>query len=255
MLLDIQNTVKKITQDALIKRLASGGLYNGIGLLGSKVIMWVSTILFAKTLTKEEFGDWGYLWTTLLTIMLFVEGPFGSAIIKYVSEYKKTSKTKVGQVIVGYIIVTFPLFIIMIIASFFSNKLAQIIHHENLVQPIRYFILSLIPLALVSISKSVINGLEEFKINSFLLPFITLADFTIKYIGLMKGGFNGLTSSIILSNTMQLVIIVPCIIYVLKKNQINIVLKGVFDQFKPILTYSFPMLVYIVTPSFRTRGR
>lgn len=237
--------IESLKKDLLIRRLISGGFWNGIGLGISKGIMWGSSIIFARMLTKEEFGDWGYLWSTFLTMMMFVDGPWGSAVTKYVSDYKETNKEKCGQIIALYLLMMLPVSVLMLLLSLFSKDIAKLLNHENLISPLFYFIISMIPMGFLSILKSIINGLEAFKINSYLIPTITLVDFAIKLFSLKKWGFEGITSCIVFSGAVQVFIVAVMVSKAMKANRIRIHIKGCVSLSRVIVNFTFPTLVYI----------
>ena len=243
--MNISAYIESIKSDLLIKKLVSGGIWNGIGLGISKAIMWGSSIIFARMLTKEEFGNWGYLWSTFLTMMMFVDGPWGSAVTKYVSNYKTSNKEKCGQVIALYFLMMVPVSVLLFCLSFFSKDIAKILKHENLVSAFFFFIISLVPMGFLSISKSIINGFEAFKINSYLIPSITLIDFLVKISALKIWGFNGITTCVVLSNTVQLCVVLVVVSRTLRVNRIKINWKGCLAVSEVIRSYTLPTLGYI----------
>ena len=234
----------------LIRRLISGGIWNGIGIGISKGIMWGSGIIFARMLTKKEFGDWGYLWSTFLTMMMFVDGPWGSAVTKYVSDYKETNKEKCGYVIAFYLLMMFPVSVLLLFFSLFSKEIANLMKHGNLVSAFFFFIVSLIPMGYLSILKSIINGLEAFKINSYLIPAITLIDFAIKLFALKQWGFDGITTCVVVSNTIQVIVVAVVAVKTLRVNRIRIKWKGCMSVSNIIISYTFPAMLYIAITTF-----
>ena len=97
----------------------------------------------------------------------------------------------------------------------------------------------------LSVFKNIINGLEEFKVNSFFLPLIALVDSAVKLIGLKLFGFNGLVYGLVLSNCLQLLIGIHISRKLLQKWNINILFGRHTEFYQLILSFTFPNLIYI----------
>ena len=199
--------ISALCGDKILQRVFRGGFWNGIGLLATKCLMFGSMTLFARTLSKTEFGAWGYLYGMFLSLLLFVDGPWSSAVTKYVAEYRDTEKEKAGHLIAFYLLMMLPLAgVIAVLAVVFPRQIAALINHEEFHRPIAIFLLTLIPLGVLSILKGVINGLEEFKMCSLLFPALTLIDVLVKCCGLFHSGFNGLVTATLVATCCQLAV-------------------------------------------------
>lgn len=245
-MVNLSNKFAALCGDKILQRVFRGGFWNGIGLLATKCLMFGATMLFARTLSKTEFGAWGYLYGMFLSLLLFVDGPWSSAVTKYVAEYRDTEKEKAGQLIALYLLMMLPLAgIIAVLAAVFPKQIAALINHEELYRPIAIFLLTLIPLGVLSILKGVINGLEEFKMCSLLFPVLTLIDVLVKCFGLFYGGFNGLVTATLAATCCQLAVGVLFCRFALKKHGLSLVFRNCFRMGRKLLTYTLPNLLYI----------
>lgn len=236
-----------LLKDKLLHRIFVGGFWNSIGLIITKFLVCGATVFFARYLTKTEFGKWSYLYGMLLTLLMFVDGPWSATVTKYVAEYRDQDKEKTGRLIALYLIFMLPLaFIIAVIAFCFSKQIAIAINHEELQNAITYFLLCLIPLGVISILKGVLNGLEEFKMCSLFFPLLSLSDVTIKCGGLLYRGFDGLIVATLLATCCQLAIGVIFCYKAMQKHGVHLVFSGCTALFNKLITFTLPNLFYIV---------
>ena len=157
-----------LLQDKILQKIFKGSFWNGIGLIAAKLLMCGSMMLFARMLSPKEFGVWGYLYGMLLTLLMFVDGPWSATITKYVAEYRNKEKEKTGQLIAFFLLMMIPAALLATATAFiFSKQIAVLINHAEQGKAIALFLLSLIPLGILSILKGVINGRNYF-INCFI---------------------------------------------------------------------------------------
>lgn len=248
---NVNKTLLSLCKDELLLKIFKGGFWNGIGLLGTKLLMFGSTMLFARTLSETEFGAWGYLYGMILNLLMFVDGPWSAAVTKYVAEYRNSKKEKAGQLIIFYLFMMLPLSIIVaILALFFPKQIAELINHKELYKQISIFLLTLIPLGFLSILKGVINGLEEFKMCSVLFPVLTLADVTIKCFGLWYNGFDGLVAATLMATFCQFLIGVIFFYIAINRHNLPLVIRGCFGMSDKLLMFTLPNLFYIIITCF-----
>ena len=248
---NISKTFIILYRDKLLQKIFRGGFWNGIGLIATKILMFGAMILFARSLSETEFGIWGYLYGMLLSLLMFVDGPWSAAVTKYVADYRDTDKDKVGQLIAFYLLIMLLIAIVIMILAFgFPKQIAGMINHKELYRPISIILLSLIPLGILSILKGVINGLEEFKMCSLLFPTLTIIDVAVKCCGLWINGFNGLIVATLVATSCQSLIGSIFFSVALKRHKISLILHGCFNMSNKLLTFTLPNLIYIIITCF-----
>ncbi len=208
--------------------------------------MWSSMIIFARVLTKSEFGDWGYLWGILMSLMMFVDGPWSAAVTKYVAEYREREKEKAGQVIALYFSFMVICSFLIIIPALLAPQIAKTLNHENLSKAFVFLFCSIIPLGFLSQIKGVINGVEEFKLNSVMLPLLAGIDFSVKLLGFFWKSFDGLVCALLVSAVIQLLIASVFCKYAMNKHGIFVVWKNCWHMSGKIVNYTIPSLFYIL---------
>lgn len=156
-----------------IKNSFSNSLYNRIftnsfwilsGNIVSKLVLLVATILMTNYLSKEEYGQFGIIKSTILMFVMFASMELGITATKYVSQYKNSNRLKVENIVglsnLFSIIVSFILFITV---YFFASNIANQINAPNLTKEIQISSFILFFASLNGVQAGILAGLERFK--------------------------------------------------------------------------------------------
>ena len=80
-------------------RLAHGAFWSVVGAAISQVLMVVSSILIARLLGREHFGEYGIVFNTVGMFNVVASFGLGTTATKYVAEFRWTNPEKVGRII------------------------------------------------------------------------------------------------------------------------------------------------------------
>ena len=83
----------------LLKRLLSGAFYTVMATAITRIFSLLTNIGVARILGTEEFGVYGFFFTTFETFSVFSGMAFGFAVIKYTAEYRRRDPLAAGQYI------------------------------------------------------------------------------------------------------------------------------------------------------------
>ncbi|MDD1596970.1 oligosaccharide flippase family protein [Riemerella anatipestifer] len=160
----LKNKIKLILANDLNKKILNGGGWILLGNIISKFILLVATILLAKYLGKDEYGQFGIIKSTILMFAMFAGLELGMTSTKYISQYKIRDKDKVRRV-VG--LSTLFSMVISCLVSFlvcvFAPQIASQINAPKLNDIIRISSLALLFSSLNGIQGGILAGLEKFK--------------------------------------------------------------------------------------------
>ena len=124
------NFVKKIkfiylSQTSEVKGLALGVFWSILGIIASKILMFIVWIVVAQILGREGFGEYGLIRNTALTFSTFAGFGLGLTGTKFIAENLKENKEKASRI--ASLTLTFSAitgFIITLLVILFSNHIA-----------------------------------------------------------------------------------------------------------------------------------
>lgn len=80
-------------------RLAHGAFWSIIGASVSQILMLVSSIIIARILGREHFGEYGIVFSTVGMFSVFAGFGLGTTATKFVAEFKRTDPARAGRII------------------------------------------------------------------------------------------------------------------------------------------------------------
>lgn len=108
-------------------RLALGAFWSTIGAGVSQILMLVSSIIIARILGREHFGEYGIVLSTVGVFNVVAGFGLGTTATKFVAEYKRTDPARAGRIIALSNIVamgtgTFFVVVLLVIAPWLSTS-------------------------------------------------------------------------------------------------------------------------------------
>lgn len=182
--------MKSILANDVYKKILKGGGWILFGNIISKFTLLLATILMARFMGKDEYGQFGIIKSTILMFAMFAGLELGMTSTKYISQYKKSDRVKITR-IVG--LSNMFSFVISSLISFFvylfAQKIALQINAPELDDEIRISSFVLLFSSLNGVQGGILAGLERFKeisINNVLSGIISsvLLVITAKYFDL-----------------------------------------------------------------------
>ena len=163
----IKAKINSILSSDLNKKIINHSFWILLGNVISKFILLIATILMARYLGKEEYGQFGIIKSTILMFAMFAGLELGMTATKYISQYKLVDKSKVEK-IVG-LSNLFAILISLLVSGLvylYSKKIANHIDAPSLYQEIQISSFILFFSSLNGIQNGILAGIEKFKESS-----------------------------------------------------------------------------------------
>lgn len=172
-------------------KVLKGVLWAFLGTITSKGLLFLSFIIIAHYLTKEDYGKLGIVRSTIMTLSLFSVASFGVTATKYLAIYRQSDKEKAMRILSMTRVTVFILsFIMSFLIFIFSSSIATYLFKDaSLILAVQLSSIGVFFTAMNGLQTGILAGLEKFKYISFIsisngiLSFILLLFSTI-YFGL-----------------------------------------------------------------------
>lgn len=173
MSLSLKNRILSILpirlKDAILKsdinkKIVRGSFWSLSGTFISKGLLLLSSIIVARILGPEVYGEAGIIRSTVNMFTAFAGMGLGLTAIKYIAEHKTNDIQKVLKIITLSNIVAFLSgFIFSVIIIIFSSEIAIQINAPHLVNEIRIGAIMLFFNSLNGVQNGILAGFEDFK--------------------------------------------------------------------------------------------
>ncbi len=162
--MSIISKINRLRESELNKRIFDNGAWILLGNLISKFSMLISTIIIARVMDKEVYGQFGIIKSTILMFAMFAGLELGLTATKYISQYRFTDKLKVEKIIglSNFFAISISL-LITVLVFIFAIDIAEYILAPHLTREIRIGSLVLFFSSLNGVQVGILNGLEKFK--------------------------------------------------------------------------------------------
>jgi O-antigen/teichoic acid export membrane protein len=243
---------KRTEQSNIGSRFARGAFWSLLGSFFSQGLMLIASIVVARILGKQEYGEMGMIRSTVNMFTVFAGFGMGVTATKYVAEYHKIDKIRTGKIIgLSTLFATCTGGIIAIVLLISAPTLAlKTINAPMLVNEIRLSAIMLFFSSINGAQTGTLAGFEAFK--------------TIATVNLISGlsalpiqiGFTllfGLRGSVIGFGFNYLILWILNVIAVKKESKlagIKIEYREAWDEWKILYKFSLPALLsgILVTP-------
>ena len=155
----------RLSHSDIGRRMVSGAVWSLTGTALAKFIVLCSSVLCAHILSKQEYGEFGLIRSTINMFVVFGAAGMGVTATKYIAEYRKTSSEKVASIY--YFTNGFALFtgiiitvIVLLVAPYLSENLFD---STRLTPSIRVGAILLFLSVLNGAQNGTLLGLEKFK--------------------------------------------------------------------------------------------
>ena len=156
--------IKNLFSDSLYNKIFTNSFWILSGNIVSKLVLLVATILMTNYLSKEEYGQFGIIKSTILMFVMFASMELGITATKYVSQYKNSNRLKVENIVgLSTLFSIIVSFILAITVYFFASNIANQINAPNLTKEIQISSFILFFASLNGVQAGILAGLERFK--------------------------------------------------------------------------------------------
>ena len=189
----IKDIVSRVKKSEIGFRIASGAFWSFSGTAVAKLLVLVASIICARILTKQEYGEFGMVRSTIYMFVVFGSAGLGLTATKFISEYRDNHKDRIASIYLltnGFAFITGLLVTILVLA--FAPYLADnTLHAPHLTNAIRVGAILLFITVINGAQSGTLSGLEDFKsiaVNTF---WGSVAEAIFMILGAYYGGVIG----------------------------------------------------------------
>lgn len=203
----------RITAFELFSRLVRSAFWVVAGAVFSRGMLFVASIIIARLLGRELYGEFGIVRSTLNMFLVFAGFGLGLTATKHVAEYKLTNPSKAGRVI--HLSVLFAVLmgavVSLLLFVFAPLLVSNIMNAPHLVEELRIGSTVLFLSAICGAQMGVLNGFEEFKSVAKINLLVGIISLPVliggTYFGGIKGSVWALSVNVLLSVFLNQLII------------------------------------------------
>ena len=182
---------QRIFQDSFWALLGSV-IGKGLSLLGG--------ILVARLLTKDIYGEYGLIKSTLLYIAVFSTFGLGFTSTRYISKFKAENRSKVAAVVKCTRLITFSTsFLMALLLTIFAMPVARYLEAPHLVSTLRISAIAIIFNAFDASQVGILSGFGAFKVNARNNTIGGIVSFALSFLLTYFWGLNGAIVALLLS--------------------------------------------------------
>lgn len=161
----INTIVLKIKESNIGSRIATGAFWSFTGTAIAKLLVLVSSIVCAHILTKQEYGEFGLVRSTINMFVVFGTAGLGLTATKFISEYREKHKEKIASIYLltnGFAIIM-GLLVTTIVIALASYLAEHTLHAPHLESSIRVGGILLFITIINGAQGGTLSGVEDFK--------------------------------------------------------------------------------------------
>lgn len=232
----IKNIFSRLKRNDLLKDSFWSLMGNALG----KGLSLVGAIAVARFLGSEEFGEYGLIKGTLLSIAIFSSFGLGYTATKFIAECKHENYVRIRQIIkTNRVITLFSSGTIAIIVAIFSVPIADWLDNPNLSAILRYTSIAIIFNAIITTQIGELSGLRAYKTIARNNVISGVLNFFLSVFGAYFWGLIGAIISLICSLIFNICLNSYSLNkYLPKQNEQIILSKALYVE---ILKFSLPI--------------
>lgn len=160
----IHRVISRARTSILIRRLATGAVWTGIGMVFSRVIAIIAAVFLARTLGSSAFGEFGLVRSTIAMFLVFAGASTGTAATTFVSRYRHTDPGRASRMISLSIFCAGTIGLLASITIFYlaPSICEYTFGDRQAVVAIRIASIAILFSTLVGVTNGVLTGLENF---------------------------------------------------------------------------------------------
>ena len=197
--------VRRLLSSPLGMRVARGAAWSVLGAIASRGMALVSSIVIARILGKEGFGELGILQNTIGMLLVFASAGMGITATKYVAELRHKDPHGAGRMITltNYCAVLMGLVVALPVSVFSSWLSTTYLYAPHLSSSLRVVGLLLVLQSIQGAQTGTLCGLEAFRAMAGMNVISGLASFPIIVSGACWGGLDGSLWGMVISGLLS----------------------------------------------------
>lgn len=213
------------------RRRVSNALIFGVGgAIGSRVLLMLTTLVVARVLSEELYGQYSLVNSTVQLFVLFAGMGIGATLNRYTALYYKKDKEKAGQIIASLYMICALLSFALSIAMFIMAQTISlwVADSTELTGYFRITSGTIFFTALASLQQSILQGMEKFKKNAQIQVFTCILLLVLSFILVLLLGLEGSMLALLLTQGVNFILFRRAVKKQLKKH--SIYLKVLFNS-------------------------
>ncbi|MFP0452434.1 oligosaccharide flippase family protein [Klebsiella quasipneumoniae] len=238
--------------NSILSRLLKDSTWSMISTFANKISFVIVGIIVARILGAEKFAIFAIIQSVVVMLANVFSQSITTATSKHIAEYIEFDKNKAGAGIVATLIFSM-LFAstICLCANFFPNEFSiYLLFHEDYL----IFVSSTAGIIVLTIGlgwvQGVFSGFRNFKLNAAINLLYAGISVPFAYVLTSKYGISGAFYSVIISQSVTLIISTLFIFFILKKNHVRFIIKSSWRERGVITHVGLPVFLtgIIVAP-------
>lgn len=187
--------VLQLLNTSIGKRMASGTFWSFTGTAAAKVLVLISGILCAHILSKEQYGEFGMVRSTINMFVVFGTAGLGLTATKYISEYRYTNvnKDRIYSIycITNLFAIVTGLLVTLVLLLMSSYLATNTLNSPHLISAIRIGSFLLFVTVINGAQNGVLLGFENFKSRALNTLYGSIAESAFMLLGAYFWGVLG----------------------------------------------------------------
>lgn len=235
----------KIERSDIGFRIAKGTFWSLSGSIISQGLLLLSSIIVARILGKDTYGQFGIIRTTINMFAVFAGFGLGLTATKYISEYKLKDKEKAGRIIgLSTLFSILSGLIISILIIIFAKYIAKnTLNSSHLENQIKIGAIILFFNAINGSQIGILAGFESFKSIAKINFIAGVMAFPIQILLTFYGGLSGAIIGFGFNFFILWILSIFSVKRISKLNGIHIDLKNFWQEYKILYKFSLPTLL------------
>lgn len=240
---ELIDSIKK--SDNSTTRLFKGISWSVLGLIFNKGFTMVSSILIARFLGTNSYGEYGMINSTITMFATFAGLGLGITATKFVAEFSKTDKAKVERVLgLSNLLGIISGIIMMIIVLSTSDWLSiNQLNNPQLSRLIQISSITLVFSTYNGVQRGALSGFEEFSALAKIDGVIGIFSCVSMILGTLFMGLTGLMIATVLISILTVILCTLRIKPILKRMGFRVNYKEFYKEFGVFIQISLPSLI------------
>ena len=223
-------------------RFSRGVFWNLIGTIFSQGSVFLTSIILARILGKETFGEFGMILSTILALSGIAQVATGVTATKYAAEFRDVNKERAGRVLglcslMTFATGSFATFLLIISASPLAEHALNAPQLSSALSISAAFVLFS---AMNGFQIGALSGLESFRSISIYSALMGLSYFILTTFGAKFGGLSGALAGVALSAFLRWLVYAILLHKEALKYNISILRKEGFKEKKILYYFTIP---------------
>jgi O-antigen/teichoic acid export membrane protein len=238
-------TLAALPLGSVRRRLAGGVFWTMLGSLLGQGVVALGSIVVARLLGKDGFGQYGILQSTIGMFSVFAGLSMGYVASKHVAESMVTEKEKTGRVIgLSVLVAGVAGALIALAVALGAGPFARhFLGGEELAGALRIAAPILLFGAVTGVQRGVLAGLEEFRAQNILVTVVAVVTVVLTTIGAYLAGLSGAMWGAMLGSALSLLGLTVLYRRALGRAGIPVHFRGTWQERRVLWTLAIPALL------------